>query len=291
MGMDQQFQRTIVRAQQSEITEHCVYRGLARRERDPHNREVLERIAADELRHYGFWAEHTGQRPGPRKGTVAKYLAMARLLGLTFAIKLMEKGEERAQASYERMVAALPEAAAIVSDENVHEQELLAMIDEERLRCIGSVVLGLSDALVELTGALAGLTLALRDSRLIAVIGLITGVAAALSMAASEYLSTKAEEGDDKSPAKAAFYTGVAYILTVGVLIAPYLALGNALAALGLTIGGALLIILAFAYYVAIARDLPFRRRFMEMAGVSLGVAGISFGIGYVVRAAFGVDA
>jgi vacuolar iron transporter family protein len=39
-----------------------------------------------------------------------------------------------------------------------------------------------------------------------------------------------------------------------------------------------------------VARDLPFWRRFAEMAGISLGVAAISFGIGYLVRAVFGVD-
>ena len=164
------------------------------------------------------------------------------------------------------------------------------MIDEERLRYVGSVVLGLSDALVELTGALAGLTLALQNNRLIAAIGLITGVAAAMSMAASEYLSTKAEETEQKSATKSAVYTGSAYIVTVAILIAPFVLLANPLLALGLTITGALLIILVFVYYVSVARDLPFWRRFGEMAVLSLGVAAVSFAIGYVVRFIFGVD-
>jgi VIT1/CCC1 family predicted Fe2+/Mn2+ transporter len=47
---------------------------------------------------------------------------------------------------------------------------------------------------VELTGALSGLTLAFRNTRLIAMAGLITGIAASLSMAGSEYLATKSEE-------------------------------------------------------------------------------------------------
>ena len=58
----------------------------------------------------------------------------------------------------------------------------------------------------------------------------------------------------------------------------------------GLTITGALLIICTFAYYVAVARDLRFWQRFGEMAGLSLGVAAVSFAIGYVVRVVFGVD-
>jgi VIT1/CCC1 family predicted Fe2+/Mn2+ transporter len=289
--MDESLRQRLVEAQRAEITEHRVYQNLARHEKDAHNREVLERIGADELRHYEFLAEQTGARPAPRKRTLWKFVLIARLLGLTFALKLMEKGEESAEESYEEVTRTVPEAADIARDEGEHEDELLALIDEERLRYVGSVVLGLSDALVELTGALAGLTLALRDSRLIAVIGLITGVAAALSMGASEYLSTKAEEGETKSPLKAAVYTGLAYILTVAVLITPFLVLASPLAALGLTVTGALLIILAFTYYVAVAKELSFRRRFLEMAAVSLGVAAISFGMGYVVRAVFGVDA
>ena len=51
------------------------------------------------------------------------------------------------------------------------------MIDEEKLKYIGAVVLGMNDALVELTGTLAGLTLALQNEKLVGVAGLITGVA------------------------------------------------------------------------------------------------------------------
>jgi VIT1/CCC1 family predicted Fe2+/Mn2+ transporter len=202
----------------------------------------------------------------------------------------MERGEKSAEAQYDDLAQRIPEARTIMRDEQEHEGELMNMIDEERLRYVGSVVLGLNDALVELTGALAGFTLALRDSRVIAVIGLITGVAAALSMAASEYLSTKADEADQRSPGKAALYTGIAYIATVGVLIAPYLLLGNPLLSLALTVAGALTVILAFSYYVSVARDVPFWRRFLEMAGLSLGVAVVSFGIGYLLRRFTGID-
>lgn len=60
------------------------------------------------------------------------------------------------------------------------------LLDEERLRYTGSTVLGLNDALMELTGVLAGLTLALRDTKLIVLTGAITGIAAVLSMGVSE---------------------------------------------------------------------------------------------------------
>lgn len=288
--MNESLKERLVVAQQIELTEHYVYKALARMQKSPENRRILERIADDELRHSEFWAGKTKLRLGPDRMRLWRYKILARLLGLTFAVKLMERGEQEAEASYDEIVKELPDAQAVLDDEIRHEKELVALLDEERLRYVGSVVLGLSDALVELTGALAGLTLALQNSRLIAAIGLITGVAAAMSMAASEYLSSKADEGEGKVPAKSAFYTGSAYIVTVGVLIAPFMLLSNPIAALGLTVGAALMIILGFAYYVSVAKDLPLWRRFGEMAGLSLGVAAISFGIGYVVRTIFGVD-
>jgi len=43
----------------------------------------------------------------------------------------------------------------------------------------------------------------------------------------------------------------------------------------------AILIILVFNFYISVAKDLPFKQRFFEMAGISLGVAVISFIIGH----------
>jgi VIT1/CCC1 family predicted Fe2+/Mn2+ transporter len=45
-----------------------------------------------------------------------------------------------------------------------------------------------------------------------------------------------------------------------------------------------------FNYYISVARDEPFRRRFLEMAGLSLSVAVLSFLVGYVLRAFLGVE-
>jgi VIT1/CCC1 family predicted Fe2+/Mn2+ transporter len=289
--MDDALKRRLLEVRRGEITEHLIYIALARRERSAQNRAVFERIAAEERSHYDFWTTHTGASPGPDRFTVMRSALLARLFGVTFVVKRMESGENGAQSSYAEIARAIPEAARIAQQESEHERYLVGMIDEERLHYIGSMILGLSDALVELTGALAGFTLALGNTRLIAMTGLITGIAAALSMASSEYLSTKAESPDGKSPAKAAVYTGIAYILTVAMLIAPFLLFAKALVALPITIAFALLIILLFSWYVSVTRDVSFGRRFAEMAGLSLGVAAVSFGIGWVVRATLGVEA
>jgi len=149
--------------------------------------------------------------------------------------------------------------------------------------------LGLNDALVELTGALAGLTLAMQNTGLIATAALVTGIAASFSMAASEYLSIKSE-GGEQDPLKASLYTGSAYIGTVLVLVLPYFFFADYYVCLVLTLAIAVATIFFFNYYISVAQDLSFKERFSEMAGISLGVAALSFAIGFVIRHFMGVE-
>ncbi len=281
--------QTILQAQKNEITEFHIYKKLAKKIKDKNNSEVLSAIAEDELRHYNFWKSHTGKEVKPNRRKVFKFFWIARIFGITFGIKLMERGEEQAQVNYSEIAKIIPEVTAIVNDEDEHEKKLIAMLEEEHLKYVGSVVLGLNDALVELTGTLAGLTFALQNTRLIALAGMITGIAASLSMAASEYLSTSHEEGEE-NPLKSSIYTGIAYIFTVVVLIAPFLIFEHYLVCLGVTLLNAVMVILIFNFYISVAKDLPFKKRFLEMFGISMGVAALSFGIGYLVRIFLGVD-
>ncbi len=276
--------------QRNEITEHHIYLRIAQVTREPHNREVLTRIAAEELQHYLIWKKYTGKDTAPALFRVWFYYLIAHLLGMTFAIKLMEGVEERAQVGDSALLSAIPEMPVMLDNEVRHEQELIALIDEERLRYVGSVVLGLNDALVEFTGTLAGLTFAIQNSRIIAVAGLITGVAASLSMAASEYLSQRSDEMVGTSPKKAALYTGATYIVTVALLISPFLLLTSPYLALVFTLVGAVLVIFFFTFYISIAKDLPFWKRFTEMAAISLGIAGVSFVIGLLIRLVLNVN-
>jgi vacuolar iron transporter family protein len=275
--------------QRIEITEHHIYKRLSKKIKDPENRKILSQIADDELRHYHEWKKLTGQEFKPNMWEVWKYYWISRVFGFTFGIKLMERGEKKAQENYTRLIGKVPNIENWIHDERVHEEKLMAMLDEERLRYAGSVVLGLNDALVELTGALAGLTLALQNVKLIALSGLITGIAASMSMAASEYLSTRSED-TDKHPVRAAVYTGIAYILTVTLLVLPYLLIQNYIIDLIIALTTAVIIIAVFNFYISVAKDEPFRPRFLEMAGLSLGVATFSFIIGYFIRLWLGVE-
>jgi hypothetical protein len=133
-----------------------------------------------------------------------------------------------------------------------------------------------------------GFTLALSDNKIISLVGLVTGISAALSMAASDYLSSKAE-GDPKAR-KSAVYTGVAYFFTVILLILPFLVITSKFLALGITLATAILIIFVFNYYISTAKDLNFKARFLEMATISMGVAAFSFFVGYALKFILGVD-
>jgi VIT1/CCC1 family predicted Fe2+/Mn2+ transporter len=280
---------TLLALQQAEITEHHIDKKIAAIQTVAHNREILDQIAQQELEHYSIWKNYTHRDVAPNTIRIWFYYLMARFLGMTFAIKLMEGVEKRAQGYDQALISRVPETREILKNEENHERELIALIDEERLKYVGSVVLGLNDALVEFCGTLAGLTFAIQNTQIIAIAGLIMGVAASLSMGASEYLS---QRSDDRStdPVKASVYTGFTYIATVAILILPFLVLSNPYIALLCTLAGAVVVIFLFTFYISVAKDLSFGKRFGEMLLISMGIAGISFIIGMFIRIGLNIN-
>ena len=270
------------RMQDNEATDQRVYAALAKQASLQKNSEILEKMSHDEGLHCAVWGRYTGIE-------AKADMVLGKIFGLVFVINLMEGGEDDSAENYRKLMEELPEARSIMEDETRHEAQLAAMIHEEKLSYISSMVLGLNDALVELTGALAGFTLALNDNRMVGMAGFITGVAATLSMAASEYLSKKADTSE-KHPLKAAVYTGVAYMITVAFLLLPYIVFESPLVALGFCLFDAALIILGFTYFVSVVRKESFVRGFTEMITISFSVAGISFLIGWAARSWLNID-
>ena len=280
----------ILKMQQNELNESYIYREIAKFTKDKENKETLLKLADEEEAHYNIWKSYTGKEMKPQKAKIFKYKWLAKILGFTFAVKLMENGEEIAQKEYEVLAEEVEESVAIREQEIEHENALLEMLDEERLQYIGSMVLGMNDALVELTGSLAGFTFALQNTRLIALSGLIIGISATLSMASSEFLSARSEGRTDAF--KSCTYTGVAYLATVVMLIAPYLLLGNDqyMLALGCMLAIVIAIIAAFTYYISVAKGEKFGSKFIEMSVISVAVAIISFVVGILAKKFLGVD-
>ena len=275
----------------NELTEAAIYARLAMLEKDLKNKQILESISADEDSHARIIKDILGQDCQISSLKISWTVFCARVFGITFTLKAMERGENTASKTYRAILKAYPQLAMIAEDEDRHEAELISMLNDERLNNMGAIVLGLNDALVELTGALAGFTFAIGETSKIAKLGLITGLAAAMSMAASAFLSARAdaqaggESGEESGNAiKTAAYTGFAYIITVLLLVAPYILSGSATIALGTMLLAAFGIIAFFNFYLSVARGTSFLRGFSVMAGISTIVALISYGFGYLLR-------
>jgi len=279
-----------IEQQRNEITEYVIYQKLAELSKDSKNREILLNISKDEERHYDFWKTVTGIDVEPNNRTVKKYLMLAKFFGLSFSLRLMERGEEGASQFYDSIAVDIPDVIAIKEDEELHEQQLIGILNDDRLNYAGAIVLGFNDALVEFTGTLAGLTFAFGNNKIIGVTGLVMGVAASLSMAASGYLASQEDERDELNPIKSAAFTGIAYIVTVAFLVFPYLIQDNPYYALGGMLIVTILIIAAYTYYISVAKNVKFSKRFSSMVAISLGVAVLSFGIGMLVKQVFNVD-
>ena len=280
----------IKKMQQNELTESFIYREIAKFAKGEQNKATLLRLADEEQAHYEIWKNYTGIEMKPQKAKVFKFKLLARILGFTFAVKLMENGEEGSQKEYALIESEVLESTQIREQEKEHENSLLEMLDEERLQYVGSMVLGMNDALVELTGSLAGFTFAMQKTGLIALSGLIMGISATFSMASSEFLAAKSEGRHDAF--KSCCYTGVAYLVTVALLVAPYLLLADSqyMLALFIMIALVVLIIAGFTYYISVAKGEKFKPRFFEMSAISLGVAVVSFFVGILAKYFLGVD-
>lgn len=140
----------------------------------------------------------------------------------------------------------------------------------------GAVVLGMNDALVEMTGALAGFTIGLGENRLIIIAGVTTGVAATLSMACAEFLSDEVEASRGSSLVSAVL-TGLAYLLVLVALLTPYVIFPHPWQALCMAFITAVLLLLAFTWCVARVRGIGFGGLFWKMLWISAGVAAVSF--------------
>lgn len=283
-------QKLMLAFQKDEMTSSRIYAHFAKHLKDEKNRKVVEKISHDEFLHAQTWKKYTEQDVKPNGFKVFLYIILTYLLGYTFVIKLLEQHEYEGIKGLSGLAEEVPEVKQIIAQEKEHEKYLIGLLDEERLNYVGAMVLGLNDALVELTGTIAGLTFVLMNTTLIALAGIITGIAATLSMAASNYLAERAD-GNSKA-LTASIYTGIAYLITVVFLVLPYLIfpVEMYLAALVCMVGIVIFLVFVFNYYIATVKSEAFWPKFFEMLSISLSVALISFLIGLLAKICFGID-
>ncbi|MBQ8870472.1 MAG: VIT1/CCC1 transporter family protein [Alphaproteobacteria bacterium] len=276
--------------QKDEITSSHIYSYFASKVKTKKEASTLSKIAQDEAAHAKVWEQYTKQEVKPNMFKVWLYRVLIYVLGYTFVIKLLEVHEYDGINALKQLETEIKEVKSIIKDEKAHEKKLVDMLDEERLNYVGAMVLGLNDALVELTGTIAGMTFVLANTTLIAFAGIITGVSATLSMAASNYLAERAD--GNPNALKASIYTGIAYLVTVICLVMPYLLLPTNMyvTALACMIAVVVFLVFIFNYYIGVVKSEPFLPKFAEMAGISLSVALIAFLIGWGAKVFFNLD-
>ncbi len=277
---------------QNEYRDYVTYRELAKIETVPEFKRILEELVRHELEDFQFWRQFSKKKEY-RLGFLEIPLLklMRKILGLTFTAKFLERHEKEAVRDYTEFLRTADGSMKarvqdIIQHEMHHEKELINQIQEERVKFLGSIVLGINDGLIELTGALTGFVFALSNHRLVALFGLVTGITACLSMASSAYMQARHEEGKDAR--KAGFYTGGSYLIVVALLILPFFLISNAYLALAAMFALTILLIGAFSYYSSVLFDRNFRKQFGEMLLFSLGVAAVAFLIGSLVRSLIG---
>ena len=276
--------------QQDEMTAYVLYTRMANRQKNQQNKKVLLDFANEEKGHALFFEKYSGEKVKPNRFKVFWYSLLTFVFGYTFSIKTMQKNQEFTINDYKDMEPLIPDIRQIFHETEKYENILVDMIDEERLMYVGAMVLGLNDALVELTGTIAGLTFALQNTRLVALSGIVTGISATLSMAASNFLAENAE--GSKNALKSSIYTGVAYLITVVLMVLPYLIFPNDMYfyAFLMMLAIVITIIFIFNYYISVAKSQSFKKNFFTMAIISLSVALIAFVIGIVAKQLLGVD-
>lgn len=279
----------VLRYAKEELFNVHLYSWLARVAITAELRAIMERFAAQERTHYDFWRQWLSEDVPVSSARLWWYKLLIKLFGISFILRLLEQKEHETIEEYRRIAPRLPPDARatllrLIEDEEKHEAEFLEAIrsEEPRLRYLGFIVLGLSDAIIEVTGVHAGFLGVSHRPLTAGVAGLIVGFAASISMASAAYLQAK--QNPSVSAARSALYTGASYIIAVVLLALPYFGLASMAGAFWASVGLAIVMILGFVYYSAVVFERSFRQEALESLGVLTATAILSYGFGELLR-------
>ncbi len=198
-----------------EVSSQWMYLSLAACDRHARHRELLEELAEYEQRHAARWEEilRNLQQPVPNHQRMLEhriFVWLAHLVGVDAIMSLLHKGEVDGIAKYkqqalrwkdERAQAVLKE---ILPDEISHEVELFGKMRESgrKTGILRSTILGANDGLGSTLALVAGVAGATQANGLVIIAGTAGLIAGAVSMAASNYISVKAEQEVFESQAR-----------------------------------------------------------------------------------------
>ena len=148
-----------------------------------------------------------------------------------------------------------------------------------------AIILGMHDAIVSLTGLIAGLFFAFTDTNIIVISCIISSITASLSMGAANYLAVKSF--NKQNALKSAMYTSSAYMTTCVLLIFPFFVIKNRINAFIAVFIIAILIIYFFNRFFYNGKI--FYKHFFEMLSICTIVSVVAFFIGDAANKIFGI--
>ncbi len=255
--------------------------------------EALTQLSATERRHFEFWMKYLpGEQPKFSKAKLYLILLLKRILGITFAVRFLERHESKTIHEYRSVEPLIPaeDRSAfdqMLRDEEKHEKDFSNRVESSSVLYISFVVLGLADALVEITGIHAGSLGIYNVTEIAGLAGIIAGGAASLAMASAAFVQAK--QGFKGSARRSATYTGVSYFITAVILAAPYFLTKAMIGALGISTALAVVILAMATYYSSVISGKPFRRDFVEILLIMFGVTIALYFFGTFIRIETGI--
>ena len=148
-----------------------------------------------------------------------------------------------------------------------------------------AIILGMHDALVSLTGLIAGLCFVFTDTSVIVISCIVSSITASLSMGAANYLALKA--ANKENALRAACYTAGAYMTTCALSILPFFIFSNRTLALLSVFFMVILVI--YLFNATFYRKKLFYKHFYEMLIICFGVSLVAFAIGQGAKYFLGI--
>ena len=276
------YNRHLLEFQKEEITTAFLYRKLSDVTNNENNKKILYELSEKEYSHYLNIKNETHKDIKPNKLKIILYFLFSRIFGLTFGIKIIEYRQHKIS-KLQNYLSENPVFMSKLEQGEEDEAKMFPLIDDKRLDYITAIVLGLNDAIIEFTGALAGFSFAFSTTKVVAMAGAITGIAGAMSMGASEYMAQRTTK-KFREALKPAVYCFFTYFFTVVLLISPFIIFDKNILALAATIMILIAIVSTFNFYYAIVKGTGFKHKFLEMPILSLSIAFISFIFGYALQ-------
>ena len=278
-----------------EYADYAVYKKLSesRLEKNKVFKRTLARLAKMEYKHYVFWSKYCPERKVGASTLKVNLIVFLRfMLGVTFAVKYLERGEAKVIKKYKGMANRIPskdmrDFREMIADEEEHEKDFYERFDEPHIKYISFIVLGLADALVEIAGIHAGSLGIYNSTELAGLAGIVAGAAASIAMASAAYAQAKA--GFEGSAAISAVYTGISYFVTAVILATPYFLTKVMLNALFSSLALAVLLIAFISFYGSVISGGVFRKDFIEVTGIMFGATIALYILGFAIRHLTGI--